>query len=46
MMMLPMVTKIVTPGLSNAPWLKLTRRIGTGINLHAAPVKMAKSITG
>jgi hypothetical protein len=31
---------------SNLPWLKLTRRIGTGINLHAAPTKMAQSVTG
>lgn len=38
--------EMVAPGLSNAPWLKLTRRIGTGINLHAAPTKMAKSVTG
>jgi len=38
--------EMVASGLSNAPWLKLTRRIGTGINLRATPTKMAKSVTG
>jgi len=33
-------------GLSNAPWLKLTRRIGTGINFSRSTIKMAKSVTG